>query len=120
MARGGKACNERCQLHSPCPLPCLQVACEYIASYSPYQNLQARPAQYPGHMLLTASLQDKRVNYWEPLKYVARLRELHGSDKQQVLMLTDEHAGHFAASQADAQQKEELHKFAFLLHAFGA
>lgn len=96
------------------------MACEYIASYSPYQNLRPRPAQYPQHMLLTASLQDKRVNYWEPLKYVARLRELHGSDKQQVLMMTDEHAGHFAASQADAQQREELQKFAFLLHAFGA
>jgi oligopeptidase B len=71
-------------------------------------------------MLLTASLQDRRVNYWEPLKYVARLRELHGDDGNNVLMLTDEHAGHFATSQADAQQREELQKLAFLVHAFSA
>ncbi|GBF89255.1 oligopeptidase B [Raphidocelis subcapitata] len=51
-----------------------EAAFKTIASYSPYQNLRAGVA-YP-HMLLTASLWDRRVCFWEPLKFVAKLRYL--------------------------------------------
>ena len=65
---------------------------ELIASYCPYQNVRAQA--YP-HMLVNASLADLRVCYWEPTKWVARLRELKTDDNLLLLdvNLTAGHAG---------------------------
>jgi oligopeptidase B len=95
----------------------LQEACKYIASYSPYDNVIPGGA-YP-HMLLTGSLHDHRVNYWEPLKYVAKMREARGDKEAKVLLLTDTAAGHFAATKAGDKLRQQAEKFAFLLETVG-
>lgn len=56
----------------PAAAAAMQDAFAYISSYSPYSNIN-RSVEYPA-MLLTASLHDTRVNYWEPAKYVAAMR----------------------------------------------
>ncbi|KIZ07341.1 oligopeptidase B [Monoraphidium neglectum] len=56
-----------------------EAAFDYISSYSPYDNVQDAP--YPS-LLVTASLWDRRVNFWEPLKYVAKLRHLRQLRRQ--------------------------------------
>ncbi|GAA0472592.1 MULTISPECIES: S9 family peptidase [Tatumella] len=61
-----------------------------IRSYSPYDNV--RPAAYP-HMLVTTGLHDSQVQYWEPAKWVAKLRELK-TDNHLLLLWTDMDAGH--------------------------
>jgi oligopeptidase B len=70
------------------------AAYAYIASYSPYDNVTARA--YP-HILATAGLTDPRVTYWEPAKWVARLRELATSDRM-LLLRTYMEAGHGGAA----------------------
>ncbi len=67
---------------------------EYMRGYSPYDNLQAK--SYPA-MLVETSLNDSQVMYWEPAKYVARLRTLNTGD-QPVLMKINMGAGHGGAS----------------------
>jgi oligopeptidase B len=91
-------------------------AYHYIASYSPYDNVEAKP--YP-HILATAGLTDPRVTYWEPAKWVARLRELALGDNL-LLLRTYMEAGHAGA----AGRFEKLHQVAlvqaFVLLANGA
>jgi len=70
------------------------AAYAYIASYSPYDNVT--PRAYP-HILATAGLTDPRVTYWEPAKWVARLRELATSDRM-LLLRTYMEAGHGGAA----------------------
>ena len=84
-------------------------AYRYIASYSPYDNVEAKV--YP-HILATAGLTDPRVTYWEPAKWVARLRELGRGDNL-LLLRTYMEAGHAGA----AGRFEKLHQVA-LVHAF--
>jgi len=84
-------------------------AYRYIASYSPYENVTAR--EYP-HVLATAGLTDPRVTYWEPAKWVARLRERVTSDRL-LLLRTYMQAGHGGA----AGRFEKLRQVAFV-HAF--
>jgi oligopeptidase B len=86
-----------------------EEAYRYIASYSPYDNVEAK--SYP-HILATAGLTDPRVTYWEPAKWVARLRELGTSDRM-LLLRTYMEAGHAGA----AGRFEKLHQVA-LVHAF--
>ena len=62
----------------------------YIKSYSPYDNIDAH--DYP-HMLVTTGLHDSQVQYWEPAKWVAKLRELK-TDKNLLLLCTDMDSGH--------------------------
>ena len=95
----------------------LQEACKYIASYSPYDNVIGGGAYPP--MLLTGSLHDYRVNYWEPLKYVAKMRESRSDKEKEVLLLTDVAAGHFAATNAADVLRQQAEKFAFLLETVG-
>jgi oligopeptidase B len=66
----------------------------YMLSYSPYDQL--RPAAYPA-MLVTTALNDSQVMYWEPAKYVARLRALKRDDRP-LLLKTNMDAGHGGAS----------------------
>jgi oligopeptidase B len=81
----------------------------YIESYSPYDNVEAR--RYP-HILATAGLTDPRVTYWEPAKWVARLRE-HKQGDNLLLLRTYMEAGHAGA----AGRFEKLHQVA-LVQAF--
>ena len=83
----------------------------YIKSYAPYENVSAQP--YPP-ILVTAGLNDPRVSYWEPAKWVARLRALK-TDQNPLLLKTDMGAGHFGASGRYEHLKETAFNFAFLL-----
>ena len=77
----------------------------YMKSYCPYTNLAARP--YPA-MLLRTSLNDSQVMYWEPAKYVARLRALK-TDENPLLFTINLEAGHGGAS----GRYDHLHEIAF-------
>jgi oligopeptidase B len=86
---------------------------ETIRSYSPYDNLASRV--YPA-MLVTAGLNDPRVSYWEPAKWVARLRALK-TDSNVLLLKTDMGSGHFGPSGRYEGIKEVAFDYAFLLRA---
>ncbi len=83
----------------------------YIRSYSPYDNVTAR--EYP-KMLVTAGLNDPRVSYWEPAKWVAKLRALK-KDSNVLLLKTDMGSGHFGPSGRYEGIKEVAFDYAFLL-----
>lgn len=84
---------------------------DYMMSYSPYDNLRA--ADYP-HILIGAGLNDPRVAYWEPAKFVAKLRELKTNDSLLVLK-TNFDAGHAGASGRYDYLKEVAFEYAFLI-----
>jgi len=83
----------------------------YMLSYSPYDNLKA--ASYPA-MLVKTSLNDSQVMYWEPAKYVAKLRTLK-TDSNPLLLVTNMQAGHGGASGRYDYLKEIALDYAFLL-----
>jgi len=84
---------------------------EYMLSYSPYDNLKAE--SYPA-MLVKTSLHDSQVMYWEPAKYVAKLRTLK-TDNNPLLLVTNMQAGHGGASGRYDSLKEIAFDYAFLL-----
>ncbi len=88
---------------------------KYMLSYSPYDNLKA--ASYPA-MLVKTSLFDSQVMYWEPAKYVAKLRTLK-SDANPLLLVTNMQAGHGGASGRYDYLKEIAFDYAFLLKELG-
>jgi oligopeptidase B len=90
-------------------------AFEYIRSYSPYDQLRA--GAYPP-MLVTAGLNDPRVTYWEPAKYVAKLRTLK-TDDNLLLLKTNMDAGHRGQSGRFDALKEVAEEYAFVLRALG-
>lgn len=92
-----------------------QKSYEYIKSYSPYDNVEAKA--YPA-MLVTTGLHDSQVQYWEPAKWVARLRELK-TDQNPLLLHTNLDAGHGGASGRFRRLKEVALDFAFLLDLAG-
>jgi len=92
-----------------------QAAFEYMLSYSPYENLRA--AGYPA-MLVKTSLNDSQVMYWEPAKYVAKLRTLK-QDKAVLLLHTNMSAGHGGASGRYDYLKEIAFDYAFLIAELG-
>ncbi|RZJ17540.1 MAG: S9 family peptidase [Brevundimonas sp.] len=88
-------------------------AYDYIASYSPYDNIEAKP--YPA-VLATGGLSDPRVTYWEPEKWVAKLRPATTSGKPVLLKINME-AGHGGASGRFDYLKEVAHDYAFAVWA---
>ncbi|TYC14873.1 S9 family peptidase [Bizionia gelidisalsuginis] len=88
---------------------------EYIKSYSPYDNVEA--IAYP-NMLVTTGLHDSQVQYWEPAKWVAKLRELK-TDTNKLLFSIDMDAGHGGASGRFESLKEVALEYAFLLDLEG-
>ena len=88
---------------------------QYMLSYSPYDNLKA--GSYPS-MLVKTSLHDSQVMYWEPAKYVAKLRTLK-TDDNPLLLVTNMKAGHGGASGRYDYLKEIAFDYAFLLRELG-
>jgi oligopeptidase B len=88
---------------------------KYMLSYSPYDNLNS--GSYPT-MLVKTSLNDSQVMYWEPAKYVAKLRTLK-TDGNPLLLLTNMQAGHGGASGRYDYLKEIAFDYAFLLRELG-
>ncbi len=84
---------------------------EYMLSYSPYDNVGAKA--YP-HLLVTSGLHDSQVQYWEPTKWVAKLREMK-TDNNLLLLDTNMEAGHGGASGRFNALKELALEYAFLL-----
>lgn len=87
----------------------------YMLEYSPYENI--RMEAYPA-ALVTASLNDTMVGYWEPVKYVAKLRHLKTDDRP-VLLQVNWHAGHGSSSDRYESTREAALQFAFLLDRLG-
>lgn len=87
----------------------------YMKSYSPYDNVEAK--DYP-NMLVTTGLHDSQVQYWEPAKWVAKLRELK-TDTNKLLLHTDMDSGHGGASGRFESLKEVALEYAFLLDLEG-
>jgi oligopeptidase B len=88
---------------------------DYILSYSPYDNVEAK--EYP-NMLVTTGLHDSQVQYWEPAKWVARLRD-RKTDKNMLLLHTNMEAGHGGASGRFEALKETALEFAFIFKLAG-
>ncbi len=84
---------------------------DYIKSYSPYDNVEAK--DYP-NMLVTTGLHDSQVQYWEPAKWVAKLRELK-TDDNVLLLQTEMDFGHSGASGRFESLKEVAQEYAFIL-----
>ena len=91
-------------------------AFRYMLSYSPYDNL--REGEYPA-MLVKTSLNDSQVMYWEPAKYVARLRTLMRNQDRPLLLHTNMEAGHGGASGRYDYLKEIALDYAFVLKELG-
>lgn len=85
---------------------------EYMKSYSPYDNISTQ--EYP-NLLVTTGLHDSQVQYWEPAKWVARLRKLK-TDDNQLFLDTNMKAGHGGASGRFDALYETAKKFTFLLN----
>jgi len=88
---------------------------EYMLSYSPYDNLKR--GHYPS-ILVKTSLHDSQVMYWEPAKYVAKLRTLK-TDNNPLLLMTNMNAGHGGASGRYDYLKEIAFDYAFVLRELG-
>lgn len=92
-----------------------RAAFDYMRSYSPYDNLAKK--DYPA-ILVTTSLNDSQVMYWEPTKYVAKLRTLK-TDKNPLLLKCLMGAGHGGASGRYDALKETAFEYAWLLNQVG-
>jgi oligopeptidase B len=88
---------------------------DYILSYSPYDNVTAQ--DYPA-MLVTTGLHDSQVQYFEPAKWVAKLRRLK-TDENRLLLYTNMEAGHGGATGRFKSLKETALAYAFLLDQLG-
>jgi oligopeptidase B len=93
-----------------------KAAYDYMRSYSPYENLEAKA--YPT-MLVRTSLNDSQVMYWEPAKYVARLRTLKTDSNPLLFKVKLEPGGHGGASGRYDRLKDTSWDYAFLLTQFG-
>ena len=87
----------------------------YIKSYSPYDNIESK--DYPS-MLITTGLHDSQVQYWEPAKYVAKLREVK-TDDNTLLLHTNMTAGHGGKSGRFERLREVAMEYAFIFDLIG-
>ena len=92
-----------------------EAAYDFMLSYSPYDQVSAQA--YP-HLLATAGLTDPRVTYWEPAKWVARVRELR-TDEGLTLLRTNMGAGHGGASGRFDSLRERAQDYTFALLVTG-
>ncbi|MBV8212426.1 MAG: S9 family peptidase [Verrucomicrobia bacterium] len=88
---------------------------DYIRSYSPYDNIVDKP--YP-NLFVTAGLNDSRVSYWEPAKWLAKQRTLTHQDRL-LLLKTNLGAGHMGQSGRFDRLNELTAEYAFILKSFG-
>jgi oligopeptidase B len=88
-----------------------KTAFNYMISYSPYDNIQAKP--YP-NMLVKTSFNDSQVMYWEPAKYVAKMRAVR-TDHNTLILKTNMGAGHGGASGRYDRLREIAFDYAFIL-----
>ncbi len=88
---------------------------DYMLSYSPYDNVQA--VAYP-HLLVTTGLHDSQVQYWEPAKWVAKLRAAK-TDDHRIILKTNMDAGHGGSSGRFKRYEEIAMIYAFLLDLAG-
>jgi len=87
----------------------------YMLSYSPYDQVEAK--DYP-HLLVTTGLHDSQVQYWEPAKWVAKLREMK-TDDNLLLLYCNMDTGHGGASGRFERLRETAMEYTFLLHLAG-
>ncbi len=88
---------------------------DYMLSYSPYDQVEAK--DYP-HLLVTTGLHDSQVQYWEPAKWVAKLRALK-TNQNRLVLKTNMGAGHGGASGRHKRYRETAFYYAFLLDLAG-
>jgi len=90
--------------------PADKASYDYMKTYSPYDNVEKKA--YP-NMLITTGLHDSQVQYFEPAKWVAKLRELK-TDSNHILLYTNMEAGHGGASGRFKSLKDRAREYAFL------
>jgi oligopeptidase B len=90
--------------------PANKESYDYMKTYSPYDNVEKKA--YP-NMLVTTGLHDSQVQYFEPAKWVAKLRELK-TDSNHILLYTNMEAGHGGASGRFKALRDRAREFAFL------
>jgi len=95
--------------------PNIKDSYDYMLSYSPYDNIEEK--DYP-NLLITTGLHDSQVQYWEPAKWIARLREMK-TDDNLLLMKTDMGAGHSGKTGRFKQYEDSAFEYAFLLKLAG-
>ncbi|RUM29815.1 MAG: oligopeptidase B [Alteromonas sp.] len=95
--------------------PANKAEFDYMLSYSPYDQIEAK--DYP-HMLVTTGLHDSQVQYFEPMKWVAKLRE-YKTDENLLLFKTDMEAGHGGASGRFKRFESTALEYVFVLHLAG-
>lgn len=88
---------------------------DYMKTYSPYDNVRSQP--YP-HLLVTAGYNDANVGYWEPAKWVAKLRETK-TDTNLLLFKTNMEGGHGGSSGRYSALKEQAFVMAFIMQSLG-
>ncbi len=88
---------------------------DYMLSYSPYDQVEAKDYT---NLLVTTGLHDSQVQYWEPAKWVAKLRALR-TDENRLLLKTNMEAGHGGASGRFKRHRETAFDYAFLLDLAG-
>jgi oligopeptidase B len=92
-----------------------KAAYDYMLSYSPYDQVKAQ--DYP-NLMVTTALHDSQVQYFEPAKWVARLRDRR-TDDNRLIMKTNMHAGHGGASGRYRYYEETAWEYAFMVDLAG-
>jgi len=95
--------------------PNQKIYYDYMLSYSPYDNVKAEA--YP-NLMVTTGLHDSQVQYWEPAKWVAKLRAMK-TDNHRLVLLTNMEAGHSGAAGRFERHKITAQKWAFFLDLAG-
>jgi oligopeptidase B len=88
---------------------------DYMLSYSPYDNVQKK--DYPA-LLVTTGLHDSQVQYWEPAKWIAKLRE-EKTDKNLLILKTEMEAGHSGTTGRFKRYRETALEYVFILDQLG-